>query len=722
MNEDPNPTVHRTILRYQIDPEWAVEARIEELLAFCREARIEEVMLLIAAEELSTGHLTGDELERFIALGRRMREALAAEGRELSLNPWTTIYQIPRGRRRGAEHDFRPMVGETGLESPTSVCPLDKNWQQWVAGNFARMAREIAPTAIWLDDDFRLHNHGPELGWGGCFCEVHLRRISEKVGEAVGRERLLDSLLRPGKPHPWRAAWFELSRETLLEALAPIREAVAEANPEVRLALMSSMPDQHAAEGRDWEALREAFAGDGPLLLRPHMVPYTQAPALQTVPSVTRQTLACLEGPVEAYPELENSPRCGIYSKSGAHTALQMLEGVLFAGRGITLNHFDNMGNGTSLDPAFAGKLAAAKPQLDALAALDLGERRAVGAQVLFSPSIAAHLELPPLEGPRPKVSGEELSLRMQRNPSGGGGDFSGSMQSLVHNSLVWGQTLGILGVAHRFNARAEPEQGPVFVNGQTLRAFPNADIEGLLKGCLVLDARSVEILEERGFAEAIGVRGDSWHGLNDAIFSYEQIDENDPAVYGIAHPRLCAQRCADKVLRLVPEDRTEVLSRFHGPDHTPLWPTATLARTPQGGHAVTLSYPLDGGAQFFMAFFNRFRRIFFQQLLRRCAPAQALAFSTDGTRCYRQPTRQGELFAVLNVSADPLSETFLAHSPGETLSGPWRVLNAEGHWQSITPRADPDKGELRFAQPIPPLRGGFLLHGDPLTSESSSS
>ena len=701
---------HRLILRYQIDPEWEVEARLDDLIRFCDEARVAEVMLLVAAEELSTGHLTEAELERFIGLGRRMRERLGESGVGLSLNPWTTIYQIPRGRRRGPEHDFRPMVGETGKESPTSVCPLDKAWQAWVVGNFARMAAEIRPTAIWLDDDFRLHNHGPELGWGGCFCEEHLRRFSEKVGQAVDLNGLRDALLRPGEPHPWRKLWFELSRETLLEALAPIRRAVAEAAPEVRLGLMCSMPDQHAAEGRDWEALRHAFAGDEPLLLRPHMVPYTQAPALQTIPSVTRQTLACLDGPVEAYPELENSPRCGIYSKSAAHTVWQMLEGVLMAGNGITLNHFDNMGTGTALHPEFGEALGGAKPVLDALAALGLRECAARGAQVLFAPDIAAHLRLPETDGPSPAVSGEELSLRMQRNPSGGGGDFTGSMQSLVHNSLVWGQTLGILGIAHRFAPRAEPENGPVFVNGQTLRAFSDAAIERLLGGCLVLDATSAEILAERGFAEAIGVRCGTRHTLDEAIFSYEQFDEPDTVVYGIAHPRVCAQRCAGAVLALEAVPGAKVLARFHQPNHAPLGPAAVRCHTPQGGTAVTLAYPLDGGAQFFMAFFNRFRRIFFQKLLAEAAPQAPLAFSSDGTRAYRQSTGQGELFAVLNAAADPLLQVELGHGPEETLDGTWRLLGEDGRWRDISPRpTSPDR--LVFDCPLPPLRGAFLLH-----------
>ncbi len=46
------------ILRFKIDPSFHAEDRMQELLEFCRSARIGEVMLFLAAEELSAGHIT----------------------------------------------------------------------------------------------------------------------------------------------------------------------------------------------------------------------------------------------------------------------------------------------------------------------------------------------------------------------------------------------------------------------------------------------------------------------------------------------------------------------------------------------------------------------------------------------------------------------------------------------------------------------------------------
>lgn len=709
---DMHPSSFRYILRYQIDPGWEPEARLEELVQLCRSARVEEVMLLFQAEELSTGMPVREEWDVWIDLGRKVAARLAREGIALSLNPWTTLLQVPRGRRRRPGQTYRAMRGETGGDAPLAACPLCPEWRQDLTESFSRLARELRPVAIWVEDDWRLHNHGPELAWGGCFCEEHLRRFSEAVGEAVTLEALLDKLLRPGPPHPWRAIWLNLSRESLLEPMHALRKAVTAANPGTRLGLMSSRPDQHSIEGRNWSLLQEAVGQEPEFLIRPHMEPYTESRALRVTAAVTRQTIACLQGPLGIYPELENSPRCGIYSKSAAHTVWQMLEAAAFGAPGITINHYDNMGCGLALDPDLPRHLAAAKPRLSALAALGVDDRLAAGAQVLFSTRIASDLELPaPAPGAAPaRPDPAALSLQMQMNPSGGGA-AEGSMQSLLHPSTLWGEICAILGIAHRFTETPDPAAGPVLVNGQTLRTLDDEQIRRLLGGCVLLDAVALEVLCARGFAGDLHVRGIRWHRQEDSAYSYETLLAGSADAYGIANPRVCAQRVSGRVLEIDHGPECGVLSRLHRGDGTPLWPGAILCPTPQGGRIIALTYPLDGGGAFFMSFFTRFRRVFLRHLLLENAPGAPLLFGPDGCRVYRQPLPGGRtLVAVLNSLLDPLDDFTLHHSPRERFPGTWRHLDADGVWQPVQPAPGP--GQLHLDLPVPALQGVFLLYG----------
>ena len=683
------------ILRFKIDPSFHAEDRMQELLEFCRSARIGEVMLFLAAEELSAGHITREELAAYIPMTRKLKALLQRLQIGLSFNPWTTTYHTARGRTLKPGQSFTRMVGETGAQDALAACPLCPEWQAYLNQTFADLAREVQPVAIWVEDDFRLHNHSPELGWGGCFCELHLERFSRLVGARVGREEILAKLTASGQPHPWRKLWLDLARDTLLEPAQCLRRAVEQAQPGVRLGLMTSSPDAHSIEGRDWHALQHALGSGPSFLVRPHLPPYTEERALHTVPSVTRHTLANLCGPLEVYPELENSPRCGRYSKSGTFSVWECYEAAVLGGAGITINHFDMMGNGITLDPGFSDYLAQAKPRLDALAELELDDRQAQGVQVLFHPEIAAHCHAR--------------------------GNMT--LNGLRCDSTVWAKTLAILGIAHGFTREITPpnangraadgDRSPIAVNGQTLRALTEPQITALLAGPTILDAESAEILLDRGHGEQIGISTIEWKTLEQAVFAYETILEDDPTLFGLSRPRMTAQRCAQRLLAMEPLPAAEVLSSIHAPDHRQLFPGAVLFRNRAGGSIVTLAYPFDGQEQFYMGFFNRFRRIMLQRIVFRLAPQAPLAMGLEFPLfVFRSKTRRGPLLAVLNPTLDTLDSVLLRVPHGQFNHRDLQLLDDNGQWQSVAVEegADNLSDTIRVEHRLPPLAGQFLI------------
>jgi hypothetical protein len=678
-------TAFRYILRYEIDPLFNADERIEELLRFCNQARIEEVMLFILAEELTTGHPTLEELAPYVGMAKQLKAKLQDQGVGLSLNPWATTYPAARGRTLKAGQDFILMVGENGVLSPICACPLCPSWQAYICEVFSYLAREIKPLALWVEDDWRLHNHDLELGWGGCFCRLHLQRLAKIIGREVSRQKLLENILAPGKPHPWRKIWLDICRDSLLEPAVKLRQAVQKANPSTRLGLMSSLPDVHSIEGRDWLALQQALGNKPAFLTRPNMPPYTETPAISTPPAQTRHTIANLEGPLEIYPELENSPRCGPYSKSGTYSLWECFNAAVLGSQGITINHFDMMGNGTALDRGFAAALAQAKPRLDALAKLGLDDRNAHGVRVLFSPVVAA-----------------------QRHSTS-----SSSLGGLYNASTVWSQAFYILGIAHCFCKKIEADGTPYAVNDQTLRAFDDQTIKKLLSGPVLLDASSIEILLERGFGRWIGIESAQWCKITDPICAYESVAEEDCSVFGLANPRMTAQRCADKLLDFKPAQGAQVRSWICNPVHKRLFPGAVSFSNQSGGRCVSLAYPLDGQAQFFMGFFNCFRRIMLQRILLEIAPEGSLAMAEDHPmHLYRTSTSEGVLFAAFNVVTDTAQRVVL-RVPKEQISyDKLERLDADGKWQPANVQVSSDEMTERIIvnSEIAPLEGLFLL------------
>ena len=684
---DQPKTFYRTILRYLICPTHHPDDRIEELAGFCRDARIEEVMLLFTAEELTTGHPTREELGPWVELLCRTRDRLAEDGVALSLNPWTTTYHTARGRRLKPGQDFTCMVGETGAVSPIAACPLCEAWQSYLCDLFGWVVAEVKPVALWVEDDWRLHNHEPEMGYGGCFCKLHLDRFAAAIGrEAVTREELLDAILAPGQPHPWREPWLAVCRDSLLEPARRLRQAITAANPGTRLALMSSGPDTHSIEGRDWHALQKALGDEPSFLTRPHLPPYTEEPPLQTPPAGTRLTLANLAGPLGVYPELENSPRCGIYSKSRRQTAMECLESACYGAHGITVNHFDMMGNGTSLDPHFAPALAAHKPMLNAVVQLGLDDRTALGAKVLYHPQVAAARHAP--------------------------ADAPFSMHRLQNQTTDAARTLATLGIAHGFTDQPDAA-GPVVVCDQTLRRFDDSQIETLLGGVLLCDATSTEILCQRGFGPAVGIESVARKTLDETGYAYEEILSDDASRYGLARPRMSASRCSEWIGHFTPGPGADVRSIIRTAAHQAVAPGCVVTPTAQGGTAVCTAYPM-GRLQFYMGYFNVFRKTLWQELLFELADDAPLATAVNHPlRVYRNVCDAGEFLGLINPTLDGVEQVTLRMGGQAGPPRSLRVLGEDGQWTQATAEVRqiaPSQQLWTLGRDIAPLAAAYLL------------
>ena len=259
----------RYIFRFCCDPGFNDEAELQALKRYVREARIDDVAVFANVQELNTGHMTREEQDVYLRLMERVRDLLSGMGVTFSINHWHSVMHADLGKRMDPALDFRPMVDVEGSEAALCVCPLCEKWQRHIAGLYARYA-QLEPSILWVEDDFRLHNHAP-LVWGGCFCEEHMRLYSERAGKALTREEFLRGVLRPGPPHPYRKIWLDVSRETMLSAARAIGQAVRQASATTKVGLMSSVPHVHAAEGRDWHALLRALAAGQPPLDRNHL-------------------------------------------------------------------------------------------------------------------------------------------------------------------------------------------------------------------------------------------------------------------------------------------------------------------------------------------------------------------------------------------------------------------------------------------------------------------
>ena len=142
--------------------------------------------------------LPPEEAEPWLQMVERAKPKLAAAGVTTSLNPWVVLLHADRGRVFKPGQAFQPMTDARGRQASATACPLSPELHEHLRAHYRRLAR-VRPRMIWVDDDFRLHNHSP-LQWGGCFCELHMREYSRRAGRADHDTKR--SSVRPGWLRP----------------------------------------------------------------------------------------------------------------------------------------------------------------------------------------------------------------------------------------------------------------------------------------------------------------------------------------------------------------------------------------------------------------------------------------------------------------------------------------------------------------------------------------
>lgn len=514
---------YQYILRFCLPPGHHEEERLGALLSFCQEASIDDVMFFVDCEELNVGHIPQEEAKAWVDLIARGKELLAPLGITTSINPWTTLGHADRGRTFGPGQNFQPLVDRRGRQSSACACPLDPQWRDYICRMYGFYA-SVEPNMLWIEDDFRFHNHAP-LEWGGCFCDLHMREFSRRAGGTLSREAFVDGLLQPGTPHPYRTLWLDLARETMSSLAGEIGRAVHRVSPKTRVALMSSIPSVHCAEGRDWSGILEGLAGGTALVNRPHLPSYQELGpqayfwSFNTISVLSR---AMVPQATEIYPELENSPRT-LFAKSRSFTKFQIDTSLVLGSRGITMNLFNVMGSGVLAQEGFGAMLAEAKPFLERINGLGIPYGRPRGVRVLYHPGSSYTLET---------TTGRQ-------------------MEELYPTENFWAGLLSCFGIANYYSQDDGVEGQIVAVSGQYFRNLTRPRIAALLENNFVLlEGEAVRTLHEMGCGDLLGLRGLQWYPPFSGGHAYEEVCDGE-RYCGIEEARMSLQRAEGGYYRI---------------------------------------------------------------------------------------------------------------------------------------------------------------------------
>lgn len=150
-----------------------------------------------------------------------------------------------------------------------AFCPLDENFTKDFAWKM-QLISQTGATKSLFEDDFRLS--GPPITKVACCCHLHMDAFSKRIGREVSLEELRD-LIYNNEDLSYRKEWMELKRETMVNFLKALREAVDEVNPDFRIGVSASRLN-YDIDGATIQELATVAAGKTKPLVRLTGAPY----------------------------------------------------------------------------------------------------------------------------------------------------------------------------------------------------------------------------------------------------------------------------------------------------------------------------------------------------------------------------------------------------------------------------------------------------------------
>lgn len=358
-------------LRAQVFPDKNAKDRINSIKEFCLKNGFNNVIMMFNGECFNTGHLTDEELTTWIEVIKEAKKEFAKVGISTSINPWFEFGHLDRGRVLKPGQNFENMMDIYGKSTEMVACPADPVWREFYIKQMSKYVKEIEPDTLWIEDDFRLHNHDP-LFWGGCFCNHHMKMFCEKLGYQITREEFVKKILEgPGKE---RDAYLEVNWETIDSLAKEISKAVKGLGLKTSVGLMSSMPECHNVENRDWKKLLNDLNSDGNKINRIHLPCYTEISPKDFLYNFNRISLvvrAFCEDDTFIYPELENGS-FSTFVKSANFLRFQVEASIPLGLSGMTYDIFDFCGNGAQSELGYGEALAEITPYLSTVKSLNV--------------------------------------------------------------------------------------------------------------------------------------------------------------------------------------------------------------------------------------------------------------------------------------------------------------------------------------------------------------
>ncbi len=213
------------------------------------------------------------------------------------------------------------LVSYDGTVARHSFC-----WRDEVFRDYVRKMIEaysiIKPKTIWFDDDFRPNHHVPVTM--GCFCDSCIKKFNEEYGSSFSREELVNEISYGSLE--WRKAFIEFTKSGLADFMADCCKVIHRLLPDTSVGLQQGTVCGFVGDSGNRFLYETIYDVTGlPPAIRPGGGAYTDEDMREFIKKgneIERQIRECPETVTDIRPEIESLPYVA-YGKSASATCFE---------------------------------------------------------------------------------------------------------------------------------------------------------------------------------------------------------------------------------------------------------------------------------------------------------------------------------------------------------------------------------------------------------------
>lgn len=251
--------IQKAFISFRIGvPLWLPEERFAEVLAlFDGRPGLTDELSFFTSE--THPPLPLDEVARRAEVLRRRLARTREHGYSGGINVLATLGHHEENLPHSLVGDYTYMTDLDGRVCRGSLCPQDERVRDYVRELY-RLVALAAPDFIWIDDDVRCMGHMPIRC--GCFCDACLAQFARESGQRHTRESLRAAFDGGSTAEriAARQAWLAHNRQLLGRLFALIEATVHAVAPGLPLGFMTG---DRFLEGYDFDAWAAVLAGPG---------------------------------------------------------------------------------------------------------------------------------------------------------------------------------------------------------------------------------------------------------------------------------------------------------------------------------------------------------------------------------------------------------------------------------------------------------------------------